>query len=267
MYIKRLRLKKLFNTRDLGDIPTGDGKHIVKGKLIRSGKLYKLPEETQQKLKDMGLKTVVDLRIAAEYEDYPDTIIDGVNYIHLPLLCTATTGITLERSMRKTMAVESRRIKSEFGNADNYMIAMYKTIVFSEESTVNLKQVMRLIIDNDDCILWHCSGGKDRAGIVTMLLLYLLGVDEDTIIIDYAASHFFQRKKFFWNRVGLHVAPLYGRFKAILFGMMAAKPEYMTSTIDEIKAHYGTIENYCKQVLDITDADIATLKSKYLEEA
>jgi protein-tyrosine phosphatase len=171
----------------------------------------------------------------------------------------------MERSMRKTMAVESRRIKSEFGNADNYMIAMYKFILFSEDSIPSLKQTMRLIIDNDDCILWHCSGGKDRAGIVTMLLLYLLGVDEKIIIDDYTASRRFQRKKFFWNRVGLVIAPLYRRFKAILLGMMAAKPSYLTNTIDEIKASYGTVENYCKQVLDITDEDIKTLKDKYLE--
>jgi protein-tyrosine phosphatase len=142
---------------------------------------------------------------------------------------------------------------------------MYKSILFSDDSIGCLKQAMRLIIDNDACILWHCSGGKDRAGIITMLLLYLLDVDEKIIITDYTASHMFQRKKFFWNRVGLAVAPLYTRFKAILFGMMAAKPKYMTSTIEEVEARYGSIQNYCKQVLDITDDDIATLKSKYLE--
>jgi hypothetical protein len=63
----------------------------------------------------------------------------------------------------------------------------------------------------------------------------------------------------------LVIAPLYLRFKAILYGMMAAKPKYMTSTIDEVKARYGSIQNYCKQVLDITDEDIKTLKDKYLE--
>jgi protein-tyrosine phosphatase len=265
MVIRRLQLKKLFNTRDLGGIPTADGKKIKHGKLIRSGKLYKLPDSTLQALAKMNIKTVIDLRISAEYEDAPDSIIEGATYIHLPLLCTATTGITMEKSMRKTMAVESRRIRSEFGSADNYMIEMYKSVLFSEDSIQPLKQIMHLIIDNNDCILWHCSGGKDRAGIVTMLLLDLLGVDEKIIIADYCASRYFQRRKFFWNRFGLIIAPLYHRFKAILFGMMAAKPKYITATLAEIKARYGSVENYSRQVLDITDADILTLKSKYLE--
>jgi protein-tyrosine phosphatase len=190
---------------------------------------------------------------------------DGVKYVHMPVLCTATPGITREKSMTKTMAMESRRIKTEFGSGDNYMIAMYKMVLFSEEPIQLLKQVLRLIIDNEGCILWHCSGGKDRAGIVAMLVESLLGVDEKVIIQDYTASHYFQRRKFFWNRVGLCIAPLYGRFKKILFGMMAAKPKYLTSTMDEVKARYGSITEYCKQVLDITDEDIETLKSKYLE--
>lgn len=264
MVIKRLKLKKLFNTRDLGGMPAADGKTIGYRRLIRSGKLYKLPEETIGELKKMGLKTVIDLRIFTEREEYPDTVIDGVEYVHLPVLCTATPGITREKSMTRTMAIESRRIKKEFGNADNYMLAMYKMMLFSEEPVGLLKKCMRIIIDGDGCILWHCSGGKDRAGIVAMLVESCLGVDEELIVRDYAASHNFQRGRYFWHRFGLIVAPLWMRFKKILFGMMAAKPVYMTETLDAIKQGYGSVVNYCKQVLDVSDRDIETLKKKYL---
>lgn len=265
MHIRRLPLKKLFNTRDLGGMPAANGRKIKREKLIRSGKLYKLPEETVNKLQKMGLKTVIDLRIFTEIEEYPDTVIEGAEYVHLPVLCTVTPGITREKSMTRTMAIESRRIKREFGNADNYMIAMYKTVLLSEEPVALLKKCLRLIIDNDGCILWHCSGGKDRAGIVAMLIESLLGVDEKIIVEDYVASHRFQRAKFFWNRFGLVIAPLVPRFKKILFGMMAAKPVYITETINALKEKYGSVQEYCKQVLDITDQDIATLREKYLE--
>ncbi len=265
MHIKRLKLKKLFNTRDLGGMPTADGRTIKYGKLIRSGKLNKLPPETVEALQKMNVKTVVDLRIFTEIEEYPDTEIPGAQYVHLPVLCTATPGITREKSMTKTMAVESRRIKKEFGSADNYMIEMYKTILFSDEPIQLLKKVIRLIIDNRDCILWHCSGGKDRAGLVAMLVESLLGVEENVIIEDYAASHNFQKRKFFWNRFGLVVAPLYLRFKKILFGMMASKRKYMIETLKEVKKRYGSVIGYCKSVLDVTDEDVDLLKSKYLE--
>lgn len=265
VHIKRLPLKKLFNTRDLGGIPTADGKKIKHKKLIRSGKLYKLPQETVDALKNYGVTTVIDLRIFTEQEQAPDTLWEGVNYYHFPILCTATAGITHEKSMRQTMAKEAKRIKTEFGNADNYMSEMYCSILLQEEPQQYLKQALRLIIENDGCILWHCSGGKDRAGVLSMLVESLLGVSEEVIITDYAASRRFQRLRFFWNRLGLVIAPISIKFKKILYSMMASKPQYLTKAMNRVKEKYGSITEYCKQVLEVTDEDIALMKSKYLE--
>ncbi len=184
MRIERLYLKKLNNTRDLGGFPAAEGKVIKKGKLIRSGKLYKLPKSTLNALTKLGVTTVIDLRTAKETEEYPPAVIIGSKYIHIPLVCTATTGITHQKSMAATMMKESKRIKSEFGTADNYMKSMYEIILFSEQSKESLKEIFRLILEEDGCILWHCNGGKDRTGIVAMLLETLLGVNEELIIKD-----------------------------------------------------------------------------------
>lgn len=265
VHIRRMPLKKLFNTRDLGGLPTADGRKIKHGKLIRSGKLYKLPQKTVDALKKLGVTTVIDLRIFTEQEQAPDTVWEGVKYVHLPVLCTATPGITREKSMRRTMTLESKRIKTEFGTADNYMSEMYCSILLSEEPQQLLKKALRLIIENENCILWHCSGGKDRAGILSMLVESLLGVEEEVIIDDYVASLRFQRNRFFWNKAGLVIAPCSLRLKKILYGMMAAKPQYLTGAMNKIKAQYGSITEYCKQVLDVTDEDIALMKKKYLE--
>ena len=263
--IRRLHLKKLNNTRDLGGLPTEDGRKIKKGKLIRSGKLYKIPQKTVDAFKAMGVTTIIDLRILTEQEQHPDTLWEGVNYYYLPILCTATPGITMDKSMRKLLVAESKRIKTEFGTADNYMSEMYRYILTSEEPQQNLKKALRLIIENEGCILWHCSGGKDRAGILTMLVESLLGVNEQVILADYLASNRFQWGKFFWNRAGLVIVPVSLRFKRILFGMMACKSRYLTDTLTELKNKYGSVTEYCKQVLGITDEDIKVLKEKYLE--
>ena len=264
-HIKRLQLKKLFNTRDLGGFFTDDGRKIKKGKLIRSGKLSKIPPQTVEALKNLGVNTVVDLRIFTEIEQAPDTLWEGVKYVHQPLLCTATPGITRDKSMRITMMKEARRIKSEFGTADNYMAATYRSILFNEEPKRHLTLVLREIIENEGCVLWHCSGGKDRAGIVAMLVESLLGVSEEDILADFMASARFQRKKFFWNRVAIYTIPATSRFKKILLVMMAAKPRFLLEPINEIKQKYGSVVNYCKQELGVTDVDIEKMKAKYLE--
>lgn len=263
--IKRLPLKKLFNTRDLGGLKADGGKTIKYKKLIRSGRLEKIPQETVDALKELGVTTVIDLRIYTEVEQAPDVLWEGVNYVHLPVLCTATTGITRDRSMRITMVKEARRIRQEFGSADNYMSAMYRSVLMSEEPKKQLAKALRMIIENDGCIMWHCSGGKDRAGIVAMLVEALLGVDEKDIICDYMASTRFQRKRFFWNRFGIIVAPLTMRFKKILYVMMAAKPRYLLDSIEEMKATYGSVIGYCKAELNVTDEDIEIMRQKYLE--
>lgn len=264
-HVKSLNLKKLRNTRDLGGLKTEDDKQIKSGKLIRSGKLSKLPAKTVDALKALGVSTIVDLRIFTEIEEYPDTLWEGVRYVHQPLLCTATPGITRDKSMRITMVKEARRIKKEFGSADNYMAAMYKSILTSEEPKRHLTAVLREIIENDSCILWHCSGGKDRAGIVSMLVETLLGVKWEDIMADFVASARFHKRRYFWNRVAIYTIPATTRFKKILLVMMETKPRYLTESIDMLNEQYGSVINYCKAELGVTDQDIEKMKAKYLE--
>lgn len=266
MRIERLKLKKLSNTRDLGGFPAADGKKIRSGKLIRSGRLYKIPPSTVKALEDMGVSTIVDMRIERERMEYPCVIVPGARHINLPLVCAATTGITSEKSMASTMLKESKRIKSEFGTADNYMKSVYEMILFTPESQKSLKEFLDLVRDEESTILWHCNAGKDRTGISSMLLEHLLGVDEELIIQDYCISQkYFQPAMRRAQRLGLVIAPIPLQFKRILYALMDAKPEYIISAIETIKERHGSVINYCKEALDVTDEDIKILRDKYLE--
>lgn len=263
MKIQRLKLKKLNNTRDLGGIPAEGGRAVKAGKLFRSGRLSRLPKRTKAALEGLGIRTVVDLRTDTERCEHPDTLLEGAEYIALPLLCAPTGGITAERSSRLFVKAESRRIKEQFGTADNYMIHTYRGIVFDEKPQESLRRFLRLAVERDG-LLWHCTGGKDRAGICAMLLEALLGVKEEDILQDYLASRRFCRKKFFINRLGVLIAPITLKFKKVLFGLMRIKREYMEGVISEMKARYGSIVSYCSKELGITEADITVLREKYL---
>lgn len=265
MRIEKMYLKKLNNTRDLGGMPASDGRKIKKDKLIRSGKLYKLPFLTRERLKRKGVTTVIDLRIDNEVEEYPSTPIEGAKYVRIPLICTATAGITHDKSMARLVRMESKRLEKEFGSADEYMHKVYLAMLFNEQSIDSLREVFRIFLKEDGCVLWHCSGGKDRAGVVAMLMEGLLGVDEQILIADYVASQRFQRRKRNWQKIGLRVSPISRKFKQILFAFMDAKPQYIRGAIAEIKKRYGSIEGYCKDALGLTSEEITALKDKYLE--
>lgn len=265
MRIERIKLKKLSNTRDLGGFPTESGKKIKYGKLIRSGRLYNIPEETVAYLENMHITTIVDLRIERERMDYPCVEIEGAKQVNLPLVITATTGITYTNSMASTMREESKRIKTEFGTADEYMKSVYEIILFDKRSQAKLKEFFDLVIADENCILWHCNAGKDRTGIASMLLEFVLGVDEKLIIEDYVITNKFQRTKRTLQKAGLLIAPINRDFKQILYVLMKAKPIFITSSISAIKKRYGTVINYCKEALGLTDDDINFLRDKYLE--
>lgn len=266
MRIQKLKLKKLNNTRDLGGMPAEGGKKIAYGKLLRSGKLYKLHKKTQNKLLAMKLTDIIDLRTDLEREKYPSTVMEGVNYHILPLMCTATTGITYSRSMAATMREESQRISSEFGTADNYMHSMYEIILFSDYSRPLLTKFFKILIEAEGCVLWHCNGGKDRTGIAAMLVEWLLGVDENTIVKDYNASEKFQKRVRRAQKFGLKISPIAKNFKAILYALMDAKPQYIRGAMNEIKTRYNTVAEYCIQALGITPAEIEIIKNKYLTD-
>lgn len=251
--------------RDLGGLPVESGKTIKRGKLIRSGRLYKLPTKTIDALHEMKVDTVVDLRLDKEIEGRPPAMLKGATYYSIPLVCTATPGITTGNSMAGTMHKESKRIKEEFGTAENYMISMYKFILFEPESQSKLKFIFDLLLKEENCIVWNCNSGKDRTGIVAMLIEGVLGVDRELIIADYMATKRIQRRRRRWQRFGMRLVPAFYGFKKLLYALMDAKPEYIIGAIDEIDARYGSIAGYVKEALGVTDDEIEILKQKYLE--
>ena len=265
MDIQRLKLQKLNNTRDLGGFPVADGRHIKYCKLIRSGRLYKLPKLTRSYLENIGVTTVIDMRIERERLDYPDSKLNGAKHVVLPLVIAEAAGITYTKSLTTVWREESKRIEKEFGTADRYMHDVYERILFDPRSQKTLKEFFDLVIADENCILWHCSAGKDRTGIAAMLLEAVLGVDEELIIEDYVATNVFQRKKRTLQKAGLLVLPVSRDFKRVLYALMIAKPEYIKHAIATVKERYGSIVEYCKQALGLTDENIEFLKDKYLE--
>lgn len=265
MQIEKLRLKHTRNMRDIGGFPAADGKKIRPRKLIRSGRLYKLPKSTVKALEDMGVDTVVDFRIQREIDDHPACVLPFAEYFYLPLMCTATPGITTGISMAHTMHSESKRIEEEFGTGENYILEMYRHILFAEYSKPLLKKVFDLLAEERSCIIFNCNSGKDRTGLVAMLIEGVLGVDRQLIVEDYLATRRFQIRRRRIQRLGLAIVPGQKRFKELLYAMMDAKPEYIEGVLDDIHSKYGGIPEYVRDYLGVPAEQIEKIRNYYLE--
>lgn len=260
--IKRIPFRALKNTRDLGGKPAAGGKYVCERKLLRGEALAKAaPEDIRTLLNDYRLKLVIDLRMDPEAEDLPDPVIPGVTQLRFNLLDKSYFGIA-----RDEVSVETWLSLFEDPAADAQQIFsdMYYKLVFDDRVRPMIKQIFEAVLACDGAALWHCSAGKDRAGVITMLILYALGVSREDIINDYLATRRFTFPEIMKVRL---LAPLRYHNRAVLKGanvLMDVRPDYPLRIFNAIDENFRDEFDFFKRQYDIPPALILRLREKYL---
>ena len=164
----------LINCRELGGMPLAGGKTFRNGYFIRSGSPQWLKPEEVKKVKDYGVKTVIDLRGAEEIRQDGNPFIEDpdVDYYNIPLL-NGNPNDTKDQTMEylRTHVL-----------GDYYMI-------IAEEMGDRLVQIMRVLLNCYGLTLFHCQHGKDRTGVVAALLYLICGASREDIIRNYKISY------------------------------------------------------------------------------
>lgn len=260
----RLPLKSLPNTRDLGAIVALDGRHIMPKKLIRSGELYHISISDRDVLtKDYKVKTVIDLRTERERVQKPDTIMAGVKYYHIPIIDEETSGITRTGSMEESL---ERVLRSNGGNAQEYMERLYGNFILDDFSVKQYARFLDVLLDHEDgAVLWHCSAGKDRAGVATVLLLCALGVSRKTIREDYMRSNQYLESELTYMRRYLEAM---GAENGLILNniqiLYQVQQSYISEVFRVIEREYGTVSRFLRRALYLTPKAIQELREKYL---
>ena len=167
-------------------IVDGFKEEIVTGKLFRSGQLSDLSLSDQEKLKELG-PIIIDLRTDAERSERPDVQIDGIEYVHISVLDDLTAGISREAGSLEELF---KKFILDPEQARQYMSEMYRGFV-SDNSVSKYAEFVRIIIQSESPVLWHCTAGKDRAGIGAVIVEEILGVSKEDIISDYLSTNEF----------------------------------------------------------------------------
>ena len=176
-------LKGTSNTRDIGGYQTSDGRTVRWGQIIRSENLSRLTASDFQKLEELGLKTVIDLRTDREHDQEP-TVWLGDNpprFFHFPVGDAHNDWFNAQRNMMK-----SNRFTEE--QSLEHMVEGYRMI--AEVGPPSYQKLMDVVLDQSNWpILIHCSAGKDRAGVAVTLILEALGVDRETIMEEFLLTN------------------------------------------------------------------------------
>ena len=245
----------IINARDLGGLTTIEGKAIRKGLLLRAANLSQATEADLSKLRqDYRLSSVIDLRTTVERKERPDRIPEGVEYRINPIFDEATAGITREGDT-----------PSPFSLPD--MVSLFQTMIVAEPCRAALHEVLTVIFTHDyekGAVLWHCTAGKDRGGIVSSLVLAALSVSREEIMKDYAvnADEFIVQADALYRRALRSGRP--EPVAAAVRDVFLALPRYMESAFRAIDEEYGSSESYLTRGLQIPETMLMEFRNKML---
>ena len=178
--IRRLRLAHGGNIRDLGGYETEDGKVTQFGCLLRGSALHNLTEEEWKKLYDYGVRTILDLRSSAEIAMNGDCPPKEIAWYHCPLQRAQIQEQDIAASAEEAFKGSLTEGYAEMVTRNGDLLA------------AALKQLVAGL--SRGAVLFHCSAGKDRTGVLASVVLYLCGVAVEDIIADYEVTYTYNKK-------------------------------------------------------------------------
>jgi hypothetical protein len=158
-----IRLEGAANTRDAGGYPAADGRLVKRGMIYRSATLSRLSSCGADAFRSLGVKTVIDFR--NRLTPWPPFNGD----VWSVYLASSVHGCPM--SFAKDGQRRDFYIRGVRDNAGSFREA-FALLSHAENYPV----------------LYHCAAGKDRTGVMSALLLALLGVGRDTIVADFRLS-------------------------------------------------------------------------------
>lgn len=243
---KDIVIKKVYNFRGIDHIKNVEGRTLKEGKLYRSGHLHQLKKKSFDKLESLGIKKIIDLRNSKEIAQKPDHLPNGIIYKNYSAF--EDEGDQLDQAKKLVL-----KGKVNGSDADKRMLDFYKDYVTENPETI--KKIINEILDSDHPVLYHCTAGKDRTGIITALILTILKFDNETIYNDYLLSNHY-RNKLVQKRLGLanNLHFLYPKMDIkVLEKLSWVEKDYLDAAFNEINTKYGSTDAYIQQVLGISE--------------
>jgi protein-tyrosine phosphatase len=236
-------LEGCHNFRDLGGYPTREGGRMRWRVLFRSDALHQLTSADVAQLRgEIGLGHVLDLRSSGEIaiDGRGRLAAEDVRIHHFPLFDSVGTA--------------SADIGARITLSDRYFL-------ITEHAKRPIASVIQTLAHVEAPAVYHCAAGKDRTGVVSAVLLGLLGVADEIIVADYAATK---------QNLDAIVARLMasegyqGMLENLPPDTLHAEPETMISLLERVREKYGSMRGYAREI-GVPDATVARLERRLLE--
>jgi protein-tyrosine phosphatase len=233
---RHLPVQGTLNFRDAGGYPTGDGGVVAWRRLLRSDALHRVDAAGFDQLTDLGLQTVLDLRVPQEIQLAPS-----------PVDRLAETG---------TRVFHLSLVGADFSEIPPDLEGVYGFMVDRRGQAI-ASAIKALAAPGALPALVHCTAGKDRTGIVVAFTLSAIGVSDEIVAADYALSSLY---------LDPQLTPAIGRISAdtgldeqVTQALMASPPGLILQVLDRAREQAGSVEGYLGRH-GVTPAELAALK-------
>ncbi len=245
---KEIKLNKVGNFRDIGGLVNVQNRTLKSNFFYRSANLHQLKNSSFDELEALKISKIIDLRTANEIDHKPDNLPQNITYLNLAAFDDKEDQMTQARKLVLKGKVDQT-------DAEKRMLDFYREYVTEKPEVI--REIIHQILDSDEAVLYHCTAGKDRTGIITALILKILKFDDSTIYHDFLFTNN-QREKEVKKRLKM-AKTFHFLFPKMDIGVLEklswVEREYLETTFKEIDAKYGSMDNYIHDVLKISEED------------
>ena len=255
------------NLRDLGGLPTIDGRRVRTGQLFRSGHLAELNRAEAAILNGLGLRTIIDLRRPSEVAKSPTPDLDGVDRLWIsvsPEDSEFVVAADLLAGKQPEKLNTTAMIEDYFRNTVTNRLVGYQP-VFEAATDPNRQP-----------LLFHCMAGKDRTGFVAGVLLRLLGVCQEEVMADYLLTNeiLSYRMAYRMDQIRLRIAQQSGvepdqvdeSYLEGVRAMLYTQPSFLQASFDAITNKFGNWEAFRRDGLGINDTKFSAFLDGILDQ-
>ena len=257
--MREIELSFQKNIRDLGGLPPFNRMKVKNGRLFRGGFLDKITPEDAEILKSLHITDIIDFRSKDEHENRPGHILDGVVRHNFPVMQDH-----VKKEDRDLSDGNLLWFVSPDSSGFEHMRMTYRELVTEEVGKNGYRQFFKLLMSKRDGVFYfHCSQGKDRAGLAAYLLETALGFPEETCVEDYLFTNKAMKHRIDYLFIKIKDKKYYNeKYHASFIDVFSAKIEYLNAAIEEMKKQSGSVLNYIKKELNV---DVNLLREIYLE--